>query len=276
MIQRITTLTSYLLRRTVFSLSGGLFILLTFGVWIVFFDPRQRTPEADYYILVIAVFGSAMGFLTTINIAGRANHAMNYPLLARLPSRVEHLTAVLLTGVICTVALQILLAILSLWGGPELTLGRLIEIPPIWLSLDILLAVMALHASDLVVKGWSRVYVYGLTAVFLFGQNVSGTSVDWLTTRVNRLSSWLFQRNLQSVGNFVNDIGNWLGESGTDAVPQLLGIPFWPFRVISEATIAGFFTTIQALAPFILLLYATILFMLAADFFASKDLYLVE
>lgn len=276
MIQRIATLTSYLLRRTVFSLTGAFFILLTLTVWWTFFDPRQGTPDTDYYILVIGLFGAAIAFLTTLSMASRANQAMNYPLLARLPSRVEHLAAVLFSGLTFTLLLQWLLALLALANGPELPLGRLIEIPPIWLSLDILLAVMALHASDLVVKGWSRVYVYGFTAMFLFGQNVDDTAVDWLTGRVNRLASWLFQRNLESAGNLTNDLANWLGESGSQALPQLLGIPFWPFNAIADATIAGFFTTLQALAPFILLLYATILFMLAADFFASKDLYLVE
>jgi len=38
----------------------------------------------------------------------------------------------------------------------------------------------------------------------------------------------------------------------------------------------GFFDTTQALAPAVILLYATILFMLAADFFASKDLDFTE
>jgi hypothetical protein len=43
-----------------------------------------------------------------------------------------------------------------------------------------------------------------------------------------------------------------------------------------EAIIAGGFNTVQALAPAVLLLYATILFMLAADLFATKDIEFVE
>jgi hypothetical protein len=49
----------------------------------------------------------------------------------------------------------------------------------------------------------------------------------------------------------------------------------WPFRAIVDGVTVSFDRT-EALAPAFLLLYATILFLLAADFFATKDLHLIE
>jgi len=63
---------------------------------------------------------------------------------------------------------------------------------------------------------------------------------------------------------------------GTETLRQLFGFIFWPFHAISEAIFQGFFNPTQALAPAILLLYATILFMLAADLFANKDVDFTE
>jgi hypothetical protein len=51
---------------------------------------------------------------------------------------------------------------------------------------------------------------------------------------------------------------------------------FWPFKAVADATIQGVFNPTQALAPAIILLYAAILFMLAADLFATKDLDFTE
>src|SRR5690606_33198439 len=118
-------------------------------------------PDADYYILVIMLFGAALSFLVTLATAGLANRALNLPLLARLPSRVEYLAAVFFASLAVAVLLQLLLALLALWGRPELADGRYLDIPPIWLSVDIVASALALHASELTVHGWSRVWVYG-------------------------------------------------------------------------------------------------------------------
>jgi hypothetical protein len=68
----------------------------------------------------------------------------------------------------------------------------------------------------------------------------------------------------------------WLIRDGTEKLQQMFGFIFWPFRAISEAILQGSFKPTQALAPAILMLYATILFMLAADLFANKDLDFTE
>ena len=64
--------------------------------------------------------------------------------------------------------------------------------------------------------------------------------------------------------------------AGESLLSGILNIVFWPFRTIGEATINGYFTPAQALAPAVLVLYATILFLIAADLFASKDLEMTE
>ncbi len=59
-------------------------------------------------------------------------------------------------------------------------------------------------------------------------------------------------------------------------IDQVFGLIFWPFSATANAIVNGSFTLVQALAPAIILLYATVLFILAATLFSRKDLYLTE
>ena len=276
MAQRILTLSSYLFRRLLFSLSGALYILLSLVFWRIFFDPAQLTPEVDYYILVIGLFGATLSFLITLSLAARAHQAVNYPLLARLSSRVEHLTAVLLSALFFTLLLQGVVAVLATFRGPVFSFGRLLEVPPLWLSVNILAAVLALHASDLVTTGWSRVYVFGLLAILLFARGINASTAERLSGRITSLSSWFFRQGWSGIGDLFSSLSRWLAASGSNTLGNIFGIVFWPFEAISEAVISGRFRPAQALAPAIILLYATILFLLAADLFAEKDLFLTE
>lgn len=276
MAQRILTLTIYLFRSLLFSLAGVFYLLGTLVVWRVLFDPTQGTPELSYYTLVIGLFGGGVTFLATLSVAGRAYQAYNYPLLARLPSRVEHLAAVLSASLLFALLSQLLLALLGLFRGPSLATIHVLEIPPLWLAVDILAAVLALHASDLVTAGWSRVYLFSLVAVFLFGQSLEGGPTIWVAQRALAAGRWFLSHDLVAFSDLFNALGRWLSSSGGAVVDQLLRVPFWPFEAMTDAIRSGGFTSAQALAPAILLLYATILFMLAADLFASKDLFLTE
>ena len=276
MAQRILTLTGYLFRSLAFSLAGLLYTLLALVFWRIFFAPEQGTPDAPYYVLVIGLFGAAISFLITLSIAARANSAVNYPLLVRLSSRVEHLTAVLVSSLLFSGLLQLLVAVLALYRGPSLTVGQILEIPPIWTAVNILAVVLALHASDLVTAGWSRVYVYGLLAIFLFGQELGSPGAGWVSERLGRAGSWFYQRGWAFLGNIFNRISLWFDERGARMLGELFDVAFWPFDALSAAVQAGHFRPVQALAPAILLLYATALFLLAAEFFAGKDLYLFE
>ncbi|MCI0398901.1 MAG: hypothetical protein L0332_16325 [Chloroflexi bacterium] len=277
MTQRIFTLSGYLFRSLLFSLAGLLYILVALAFYKVFFDPPKRTPDTDYYILVIGIFGMALTFLTTLSVAARANKAIHLPLLVRLPSRVEYLAAVLLAALVFAGLLQLFIAFLALvFGAPALSLRQALEIPPLWLSVNVLIAVLALHASDLVTAGWSRVYVYGLLAILLYGQEGADVIGRWLAAPLRRLASLFATRGWIGLSTPFSRAGEWTSSRGGEILEQLLGFVFWPFEAVTNATIQGFFSRTQALAPAILLLYATILFLLAADFLATKDLFLTE
>ncbi len=276
MAQRILTLIAYLLRRLLLSLAGVIYIVLALAFWRLSFDPRQSTPEPAYYVLVIGLFGAAAAFLITLSVASRANQAVNYPILARLPSRVEHLVAVLITSLLFTLGLQVIVALLATFDGPALTLGRILELPPLWLAADLLAIALALHASDLVTSGWSRVYVYGFLAIILFGRQLDAAVIQWVSDRFYTLAGWLYREGYMAPGNALNGLAEWLASSGGQLIGTIFDAVFWPFRAISTAVVSGSFTPAQALAPAIVVLYSTILFVLAADFFATKDVYLTE
>lgn len=277
MSRRIRVLAYYFWRRLTFSLTGVVYIILALVYWALLFPPGQGTPDVEYYILVIGAFGVALTFFATLSIAARANRAANYPLVVRLPSRIEYLTAVLMSTFLFASMLQLLVGILALIRGPELPLGRLLEIPPIWLAANTLAAVLAMHASDLVTAAWSRVYIFGVLAVLLFGQSGGETIGGWLSARLSSLSVTFLNQGWSVPSRAILDLADWLGGRGPGVLDKVFGFLFWPFRAIVDAiTSHGFFDTTQALAPAVILLYATILFMLAADLFASKDLDFTE
>ncbi len=168
MNQRIATLVSYFLRTLSLSLTGILFFLGAVAYWWVTFPPTQLTPDASYYILVVAAFGAGATFFTTLAVATRANGASHAPWIVRLASRTEYLTAVLVTSLLFAAALQILVAALALFRGPDLTVWEILVIPPIWIALNVLTAVLALHVTDFAASGWSRVIIFGIIAIFLF------------------------------------------------------------------------------------------------------------
>jgi hypothetical protein len=276
MTQRIWTLTAFFLRNLFTSLTGLIYLILALIYWYIFFPPQQGTPDYDNYVLIIGGLGAALSFLIALSLAARANEAANYPFLVRLPSKVEYLTAVLFSAFIATTLLQLLVALLALFEGPDMTLLLALDIPPVWIAVNVLAAVLALHASDFATAGWSRVYIFGILAVFLFGQNINESVTSWLAERVGRLSSFFLSRDMIALGDVINTFIAWLTRDGTETLQQLFGFIFWPFRAISDAIFQGFFNPIQALAPAILMLYATILFMLAADLFANKDVDFTE
>ncbi len=276
MRRRLSVLVGFLLRRLFFSMTGVIYTILALVYWAILFPPQQGTPDFDNYFLIIGAFGAGMTFLVTLSLASRANEAANYPLVVRLPSRVEFLTAVLLGALLGAGLLQLLVAGLALFRGPSALWPQILEVPPVWISVNVLTAVLALHASDFVTAGWSRVYVFGILAIFLFGQSSGSNVAAWLGARLNSLSAQLMQQGWFDMANNFNRAANWLSNQGGAQLENLLGFLFWPFRAINDAVMRGYFDVNQALAPAVLLLYATILFMLAADLFANKDLDFVE
>jgi hypothetical protein len=216
MRRRILVLAGYFGRNLFFSLAGSIYLILALAYWRIFFDPGQSTPHAEYYILVIGAFGAAITFLSALTVTARANQMANYPLVVRLPSRIEYLTAVFLSTLFFGTLLQLLIAALALLNGPAISLGRALEIPPIWLAFNILASVLALHASDFVAAGWSRVYIFGILAVFLFGQSTNDTASKWLAARISNLSLVLFEEGFSSE--------QWIEQPGQLAEPEWIGL----------------------------------------------------
>ncbi len=276
MTRRFLVLTGFFLRRLLFSVVGAVYVILSLVYWAIFFPPGQGTPDIGNYIVIIGGFGTALTFLATLTIASRAYRAENYPLIVRLPSRVEFITAVFSSALIFAFLLQTLVAVLALIRGPEASLGQMLEIPPIWISMNILAAMLALHASDLVASGWSRVLIFGILAILLIGRSLAERLSAGMAALVSSISSFFYAQQWLSIANIFGQASSWLHGSGREALEKILGVVFWPFRAIADAIFAGFFTPTQALAPAVLVLYATILFLIAADLFATKDLEMTE
>ena len=182
-------------------------------------------------------------------------------------------TAVLLSSLLITLVFQLALMLLGLISGPSLTLGALLEIPPIWLAPMLFMAVLALHASDFITIGWSRIYVFGLLAIFLFGQGVKN---EGLASFSNSLSRYALNQGWLEMSKNLENYANTLSLTEGNAISRIFSIIFWPFEALVDAVVNGYFTANQALAPAILLLYATVLFLLAVDLFANKDLEFTE
>jgi hypothetical protein len=175
-----------------------------------------------------------------------------------------------------TLILQTLLAILATYNGPSMDLAMILDLPPLWLALNLLTVVLALHATDLVAAGWSRVYVYGCLAIALFGRQLDDTVMGWFSERLFDASRWLLNGGYIGPGDAIGAMAQWFADDGVRLVGALFDAIFWPFRVMAASVVSGSFSPTQALAPAMIIIYAAILFVLAADFFATKDLYLGE
>jgi len=274
--RRILILTAHFFKTLLFSLAGILYVIVSLAYWAVFFPPGQATPDIENYVILVGVFGMAMAFLVALSTADRANQMENYPVLVRLPSRVEYLTAVMVSALLFTGVLQLLVGGLALIRGPEMGFRALLELPPLWLALNIVAITLAIHATDLVTVGWSRVLIYGFLALLLTFQQAGKSEGVWLGERLTNLSGLLIRLGFPDVAGWVDSASLWLQGLSLDSLTTISNAIFWPFHSLVEAVFNGYFTPIQALAPAILLLYATILFLLAANLFAGKDLDFAE
>lgn len=279
MTQRIFTLVRYLLAQHVRSVAGILYVLSGLALWLIFFNPNMgRVPDPDYFVLIVGLYGFILSALVTLSMATSANRLETASIIARLPSRIEYLTALLVSSLLYVLTLQFVLSLVILLQpvGPDIGLGRALNIPPVWVAINIFAAVLAMHASDFVMSGWSRVWVFGILTLLLFSQSVDARGLRWIVNRLNTLAGVASRQQYTSLSQFLRNAANWISTNGADFLAQTVGFVFWPFRAIADATRADYFDNSQSLAPAILLLYATILFMLAADLFATKDLNLSE
>lgn len=272
MIQRITILSVYFVKSVIFSLAGLLLVIFSLIYWAVFFPPGQGTPDVENYIILLGVLGAVVTFMAALSTASKAGRLENYPFMVRLPSRIEYLIAVLLGAISIGLLLQLLVAGLALIRGPNLTTANWLTLPPLWLSLNILAALLAIHATDMVATGWSRVIIFGTLAVLLLLNSSATSSDSWLAARLNDLSLVWTRLNLMWFADITTSVSRWLESSSLDRLGQVASQFFWPFRAMVTGVMNGGFNTSQALAPAVVILYGTILFLIAALLFSSKDL----
>jgi len=276
MIRRVLILATYYAKDVFFSLTGLILLIFSLIYWAVFFPPGQGTPDLENYIILIGAWGAAVTFLITLALSGRASRLENYPLIVRLPSRIEYLAAVLFGSFVLGTLLQLLVAGLALIRGPEITLDQLLIIPPLWLPVNLLAAVIASHASDLVTAGWSRVILFGFIALALIFNSAASGPGSWFSDRLIGMAELFARFNFIWFSDLSRSLASWAGQSSLTSVAQTFSFVFWPFRAMSDAIFNGRFTPSQALAPAVILLYSTILFLIAATLFAGKDLEFLE
>lgn len=276
MMSRIWGLTGYLVYRIATSLTAVWAVsAAAVFYWLGF---RTRTPESDYFVLVIGLFGAIATFLLVLVISNRANEEISYPIFVRLESRIEFLIAVLQAGFLLALGLQLLIAAaVLLRNAPELMLGDLLHIPPIWLAANLLLGGLALHATDFVAAGWSRVRLFGFLAILIFlAESYSGVA-GWLSERLMALSLQPTQsQNAQQFALAVRRLADWFAQSQDNFLQDAARGLFWPFEAIVAGSLRRSFLPLEALAPAVMVIAATILFLLAADVFANKDLILTD
>lgn len=277
MIQRILILVGYFSKSVFFSLTGLILLILSIIYWAIFFPPGQGTPDIENYIILIGAQGAAATFLVSLAVCSKAARTENYPTLVRLPSRVEYLVAVLLSSLFLGLLLQLLVAGLALIRGPEVVITRVLSIPPMWISINLLAAILALHATDLVTVGWSRVILFGLLAIALILNSASSSSSgSWFSDQLNAVSDIFNRVNLVWFADVSANAAAWAYDSPLSTIASAVGMIFWPFRAMADAVFTDGFTPSQSLAPAILMLYGAILFLIAATLFAGKDLDFLE
>ena len=113
-------------------------------------------------------------------------------------------------------------------------------------------------------------------AVLLFINGTGDSTYTWLSQKLTSLGYTLSNNGMGAIAGVVNYIGAWVNDSGGDILHKFSTLIFWPFTAIANAIAAGYFTPTQALAPAVLLLYATVFYLLAADLFANKDVEFVD
>jgi hypothetical protein len=128
-------------------------------------------------MLLIGAFGGSYGFFADVDHYGQGQPGYQLPAAGAAAESGGVFNGRSPGSLFITLLLQGLVALLALYNGPGFSL-RLLELPPLWLALNVLAIVLALHASDFVTDGWSRVYVYGTLALLIISQNSSGLLVN--------------------------------------------------------------------------------------------------
>ncbi len=233
---RIWTLAGYLSRELFRSLAGMVPLAAALAFGLIAFEYGMDQAQ---FITVAGVGTGGLCLLTTLLLAGRANRASSYLLLARLRRRGELLAALVLSGLGVTLILALAI------GAGNLLAGRLtlqfpsaLWIVPTWLPLWLLAGALALPLSALVARSGSHLAGY----VLLVGLLIASDRKAWLAAR------------------------------GLDWLVRAVTAILWPVTTLLGRASAGIHDRSYLLAATLTLAYAGLLFALAVALFEDKDL----
>jgi hypothetical protein len=233
---RIWTLAGYLSRELFRSLAGMVPLAAALAFGLIAFEYGMDQAQ---FITVAGVGTGGLCLLTTLLLAGRANRASSYLLLARLRWRGELLAALVLSGLGITLILALAI------GAGNLLAGRLtlqfpsaLWIVPTWLPLWLLAGALALPLSALVARSGSHLAGY----VLLVGLLIASDRKAWLAAR------------------------------GLDWLVRAVTAILWPVTTLLGRASAGIHDRSYLLAATLTLAYAGLLFALAVALFEDKDL----
>ena len=239
-MMRIWTLTAFLIRDLFSSLAGIVPLAAALAFGLIAFEYGMDQAQ---FITVGGIGIGAICLLTTLLLAGRANRASSYLLLARLHRRTELLVALVLAGLLITVSLALAIAGLNLLAGRlTLSLPSALWIVPTFAAAWILAAGLALPLSSLTSRGGSHVLGYLLLAALLV---------------LNDQRAWLFKNSL-------------------DLVARVVTVVLWPVTTLFVRASAGIHDRTYFLAVAATLLCGCLAFALADQLLVDKDLLWTE
>lgn len=259
-MKRVWALATFFWRELFRSVTGILVLVGALVFYLVAILSITGGVDRSYFALVIGGFFGIYCLVLTLIVADRAHHASSYLFLSRLPSRITFLAAVTLTGFLVAGLLELGVALLSL---PRLSSGlsaeMVVDVVPVWISWLGLGAVLGLHMSELVRRGWSRILIYAFLAFILFSlnQQQSGVPVG-LADRFGWIPS------------LTPDPANW------GWAIKLVQVITWPVAAGVQVARSTPYGLGESLAPGVTLLVAALLLGLAVRLFDAKDLILPE
>jgi hypothetical protein len=239
-MSRAWTLTLFFARDLFLSLAGILPLAAALAFGLIAFEYGMDQPQ---FVTVAGAGIGAIGLMTTLLLASRANRATSYPLVARLYRRAELLTALVLGSLAITAALALFITAGNVAAGRlSLDFPSVLWILPTWLALWLMMSSLALILSGLAGREGSNLLGYLLIAGLLV---------------INDRKALLVAGRL-----------GWLAQVAT--------IVLWPINTMLSRASAGLHDRTYFLALALTLVYALLLFSLATQLFEGKDLLWAE
>jgi hypothetical protein len=259
-MRRLWRLVAFLFQDLFRSLTGLLVVVAALVFYLVAIVSVTGGIDRDYYALVIGGFFAVFALILAVMLADRAYSATSYLLIFRFSSRMPFLAGVALTAVAISGLLEVGVALASIPRlDTPLTAAMVLDMVPVWAGWLVLGAVLGLHMSELVRRGWSRTVVYALLAFVLFILNQRETAVPVeLADRFN----W--------IPNVLPDPARWAWAS------RVVDVLLWPISAAVRVARSADYTVLESLAPAVLLVVASFIFVLAVVLFERKDLILPE